>query len=76
MVRTVLGLTLVTVPAGGQKAALPEGVAERNAVVDGVSLNYKVAGRGPVVVLLHGDTQTSHMWLPLMPLLAASQQAG
>jgi pimeloyl-ACP methyl ester carboxylesterase len=25
---------------------------------------------GPVVVLLHGYTETSHMWLPLMPLLA------
>ena len=35
-------------------------------------LNYRVGGSGPVVVLLHGYTQTSHMWIPLMPLLATS----
>ena len=40
--------------------------------MDGVRINYKIGGRGPVVVLLHGYTQTSHMWIPLMPLLAAS----
>ena len=33
-------------------------------------MNYKVAGSGPVVVLLHGYAETSHMWLPLMPELA------
>jgi pimeloyl-ACP methyl ester carboxylesterase len=49
------------------------GVTEKTATVDGVKINYKIGGRGPVVVLLHGYTQTSHMWMPLMPLLAASR---
>ena len=48
------------------------GFTEKTATVDGVKINYKIGGRGPVVVLLHGYTQTSHMWKPLMPLLAAS----
>jgi pimeloyl-ACP methyl ester carboxylesterase len=48
------------------------GVTEKTAAVDGVKINYKIGGRGPVVVLLHGYTQTSHMWMPLMPLLAAT----
>jgi pimeloyl-ACP methyl ester carboxylesterase len=48
------------------------GVTEKTATVDGVKINYKIGGRGPVVVLLHGYTQTSHMWMPLMPLLAAT----
>ena len=48
------------------------GFTEQTATVDGVKINYKIGGRGPVVVLLHGYTQTSHMWKPLMPLLAAS----
>jgi len=48
------------------------GFTEKTATVDGVKINYKIGGRGPVVVLLHGYTQTSHMWMPLMPLLAAS----
>jgi pimeloyl-ACP methyl ester carboxylesterase len=51
---------------------LPKGFTEKIANVDGVKINYKIGGRGPVVVLLHGYTQTSRMWIPLMPLLAAS----
>src|SRR6266516_142305 len=53
-------------------ARLPKGFTETIANVDGVKINYKTGGRGPVVVLLHGYAQTSHMWIPLMPLLAAS----
>lgn len=55
-----------------QAAHLPKGFTEKVANVDGVKINYKIGGRGPVVVLLHGYTQTSHMWTPLMPLLARS----
>jgi pimeloyl-ACP methyl ester carboxylesterase len=39
--------------------------------VDGVKLHYLTAGRGPAVILLHGYTQTSRMWRPLIPQLAA-----
>ena len=53
-------------------ARLPEGFTEKSANVDGVTISYKVGGQGPAVVLLHGYAQTSHMWRPLMPLLAAS----
>jgi pimeloyl-ACP methyl ester carboxylesterase len=41
--------------------------------VNGVRINYKIAGTGPAVVLLHGYTQTSYMWLPLIPKLSASR---
>ena len=58
--------------AANLAARLPKGFTEKSANVDGVKINYKIAGRGPVVVLLHGYTQTSHMWIPLMPLLATS----
>ena len=56
-------------------AALPahaQGITERSASVNGVRINYKLAGKGPAIVLLHGYTQTSHMWLPLIPRLSAS----
>jgi pimeloyl-ACP methyl ester carboxylesterase len=78
----VVGLTIA--PAYAQRSAsssaasrssaarLPEGFSEKTANVDGVKINYKIGGKGPVVVLLHGYTQTSHMWQPLMPLLATS----
>jgi pimeloyl-ACP methyl ester carboxylesterase len=38
--------------------------------VNNVRLHYLAAGHGEPVVLLHGYTQTSHMWLPLMAELA------
>jgi pimeloyl-ACP methyl ester carboxylesterase len=46
--------------------------AEKRATVNGVGINYRVGGSGPVVVLIHGYAQTSHMWLPLMQVLVAS----
>ena len=45
-------------------------IASRTAKIDGVTLHYLTAGRGPAVVLLHGYTQTSKMWRPIIPLLA------
>jgi len=61
---------VTTPPAAAQTEQLPAGFTEKSAVVNGVRINYKIGGQGPVVVLLHGYTETSHMWLPLMPLLA------
>src|SRR6266567_46153 len=45
-------------------------IAARDAKIDNVQLHYLTAGRGPAVVLLHGYTQTSRMWRPIIPLLA------
>jgi pimeloyl-ACP methyl ester carboxylesterase len=38
--------------------------------VDGLKLDYLTSGSGPAVILLHGYTQTSRMWRPIIPLLA------
>src|SRR5271170_2659237 len=46
-------------------------IVSRTSQVDGVKLHYLTAGHGPVVILLHGYTQTSRMWKPIIPLLAA-----
>lgn len=45
-------------------------IDSRTASIDGVKLHYLTAGHGPAVILLHGYTQTSRMWRPIMPLLA------
>ncbi len=45
-------------------------IVSRTANVDGLKLHYLTAGHGPAVVLLHGYTQTSRMWRPIIPLLA------
>jgi pimeloyl-ACP methyl ester carboxylesterase len=51
-------------------AQVPDSFAETFAEVNGVRLHYRISGKGSPVVLLHGYAQTSHMWLPIMPLLA------
>src|SRR5271170_717138 len=40
------------------------------AEIDEIKLHYLIAGQGPTVILLHGYTQTSRMWRPLIPKLA------
>ena len=60
-------------PPPPQVAGLPEGFTERIADVNGVKINYKIGGQGPVVVLLHGYAETSHMWVPLLPLLSKTR---
>jgi pimeloyl-ACP methyl ester carboxylesterase len=51
-------------------APIPVGFAGRFIDVNGVRLLYFIGGKGSPVVLLHGFAETSHMWLPIMPLLA------
>src|SRR5213595_2277348 len=45
-------------------------IKENDAKVGNIQLHYLSAGSGPAVILLHGYTQTSRMWRPLIPLLA------
>ena len=41
-----------------------------NAVkIEGKKIHYITAGQGPAVILLHGYTQTSRMWRPLIEKL-------
>jgi pimeloyl-ACP methyl ester carboxylesterase len=54
-------------PPGGTEA-----ISVRTAAVDGLNLQYLVAGRGPAIVLLHGYAETSRMWRPLIPRLATN----
>ena len=46
---------------------LPAGFSEKSATVNGVRISYKIGGSGPVVVLLHGYAETSHMWFSHEP---------
>src|SRR5277367_5165322 len=64
----VLILFAIARPAMG--SAQTEPVASRTSQVDGLKLHYLTAGHGPAVILLHGYTQTSRMWRPIIPLLA------
>jgi len=66
----LLACFCLSVPCLAQTATGGSAVASRTATLDGVKLHYLTAGRGPTVILLHGYTQTSRMWRPIIPLLA------
>jgi pimeloyl-ACP methyl ester carboxylesterase len=68
----VLSAIFLFVPLRGS-ARTPSGadtIVSRSADVEGAKLHYLTAGHGPAVILLHGYTQTSRMWKPIIPLLA------
>jgi len=55
-----------------QTTAAPSGantIESRFTRVEGIKIHYLLAGHGPTVILLHGYTQTSRMWRPLIPKL-------
>ena len=45
-------------------------IASRTVTIESVKLHYLTAGHGPTLMLIHGYTQTSCMWRPIIPLLA------
>jgi pimeloyl-ACP methyl ester carboxylesterase len=51
----------------GPRANKP--TASRLAKIDGKKIHYLTAGQGPALILLHGYTQTSRMWRPLIDKL-------
>ncbi|MGC2530706.1 MAG: alpha/beta hydrolase [Candidatus Acidiferrum sp.] len=66
----VFGAALLVAPKSSTAHPAAEAIASRYAEVDGLKLHYLTAGHGPAVILLHGYTQTSRMWRPIIPLLA------
>jgi pimeloyl-ACP methyl ester carboxylesterase len=65
-----LCLVLLLICGAMRAMAQSDGIVAKEATVDGLKLHYLTAGSGPVVILLHGYTQSSRMWRPLMALLA------
>jgi len=68
--RAALGLFCVFSFFASESYAASAAIASRTADIDGVQLHYLISGSGPSVLLLHGYTQTSRMWRPIIPLLA------
>jgi pimeloyl-ACP methyl ester carboxylesterase len=65
----VVGLFLVASVALSQIKPGPNAIESRFGDVDGIKIHYLRAGHGPTVILIHGYTQTSRMWRPLIPKL-------
>eukprot|EP01034_Spumella_vulgaris_P035168 gene35168-43355_t len=70
-VGSALAATPAATPAAAAPAAAaPAGFTSKTAAVNGTRIHYLVGGKGTPVVLLHGYTQTGHMWKPIMGELA------
>jgi pimeloyl-ACP methyl ester carboxylesterase len=69
-VSCLLTLFVTTCGAFAQTPSKPATITQRDAEVDGLKIHYLTAGKGPAIILLHGYTQTSRMWRPIIPLLA------
>lgn len=72
MFRTVIkllgaGLLMFYTALGTASAQAPK---SEFAEVNGVRMHYLSAGKGDAVILLHGYTESSHMWLPLIAQLS------
>jgi pimeloyl-ACP methyl ester carboxylesterase len=62
-----IGVLMFSALAGQAHAEAPKhNVAE----VNGVKIHYLSAGKGDPVILIHGYTESSHMWLPLIAALS------
>lgn len=72
MQAVISAVTLVFALTTNANAQAQSGIRIENrfAEVNGVRLHYLIAGKGDPVILLHGYTQTSRMWRPLMVELA------
>jgi pimeloyl-ACP methyl ester carboxylesterase len=62
-------VTAMSPTGSGQITSGPNAIESRFGEVDGIKIHYLAAGHGPAVILLHGYTQTSRMWRPLIPKL-------
>lgn len=69
--RALFVLLVLVLGSPGARAQPPQtAVSARTAEVDGINVHYLTAGQGPAVLLIHGYTQTSRMWRPVIPSLA------
>lgn len=62
-------LIAVALSSSASAARLDSKLVSRDAEVAGLKIHYTTGGQGPAVILLHGYTETSRMWVPLFPLL-------
>jgi len=67
---TFTAIFLLTSSTLHAESTVPASFVERFADVNGVRIHYLIGGKGSPVVLVHGYTQTGHMWRPLMLPLA------
>jgi heme-degrading monooxygenase HmoA len=56
--------------SAGSVRRLPNGLAEHDLEVNGLTIHYLREGAGPLMLLVHGYPESSRTWLKVMPELA------
>ncbi|MER8752958.1 alpha/beta hydrolase [Mesorhizobium sp. M1050] len=65
IIMAVLGLLLASLPATARVVPFPPGFKTQSIETNGTSLNVRIGGQGPAVVLLHGFGDSGDMWSPV-----------
>jgi len=60
---------LISLPASAAVVPFPPTFHAQQIATNGTTLNVRVGGKGPAVVLLHGFADTGDMWAPLAAVL-------
>jgi pimeloyl-ACP methyl ester carboxylesterase len=63
-------MAFLAAPAVARIQPFPASFHTQTVETNGTSLNVRIGGQGPAVVLLHGFGDTGDMWAPLAALLA------
>lgn len=75
-VQALLGAAVISISLAATATSQTQArtvIQDRFANLNDVRLHYLVAGKGEPVLLLHGYTQNSHMWRPLIVELAKTR---
>src|SRR4051812_31383898 len=67
---SMFGATLVALAAMAAIQPFPAEFHAQQIETNGTTLNVRVGGRGPAVVMLHGFADTGDMWAPAAAVLA------
>lgn len=60
-----LGMLLISLPAAARVVPFPPSFKAQSIETNGTSLNVRVGGKGPAVILLHGFGDSGDMWAPV-----------
>jgi pimeloyl-ACP methyl ester carboxylesterase len=70
----LIALTFVPLAVAAQGHPFAPGFSEKTVQVDGRTVHYRIGGKGPAVLLIHGYADTGEMWTPLAPMLAKDHE--
>jgi pimeloyl-ACP methyl ester carboxylesterase len=71
-IRALTGIFLVAAAAHALSAKAQPTFQDRQAFVEDHDVHYRIAGHGPVLLMLHGMTLTGEQWLPIARQLTQS----